>query len=73
MWLGKCRESQPLPALSEVALLNAEGMTCDSHGRKSMVKEQQTPKSPEGTTEIFSESACRPFGTIRSLFAVTPD
>ena len=52
MWLGKCRESQPLPALSEVALLNAEGMTCDSHGRKSMVKEQQTAKSPEGTTAV---------------------
>jgi len=65
--------ASPLLALHEVAFLNAEGMTCNSHGRKSMVKEQQTPQSPEGTTEVLSVSACRPFGTIRSLFAVSPD
>ena len=51
--------------------MNAEGMTCNSHGRKSMVKEQQTPESPEGTTEILSGSACRPFRTIRCVPGLT--
>ena len=64
---------QPRIASSEVALLNAEGMTCNSHGHKSMVKEQQTPQSPEGTTEILSGSACRPFRTPGSLFTVSPN
>jgi len=66
-------ETQPSLAHFEVAFLNAEGMTCDSHGRKSMVKEQQTPQRPEGTTEILSGSSCRLFGAIRSLFAFSPD
>jgi len=30
---------------TEVAILNAEDMTCHSHGRKSMVKKQQTSQS----------------------------
>jgi len=54
------------------ALLNAEGMTGKSHGRKSMVGEQQTSQSPGGTTGSFSGSACRPSGTPRSLFGVSP-
>jgi len=60
-------------ALSGGALLNAEGMTCNSHGHESMVKERQTPPSPEGTTGILSEEACLPSGTSCLYFAVTPD
>ena len=63
---------QPLMALFEVALLNAGGMTCDSHGRKSMVKMQSTSQSPKGTTEIASGSACRPFRDYPLAFRCFP-
>jgi len=44
----------PSLAHLEVAFSNADGMTCDSHGRKSMVTERQKLQSREGTTGILS-------------------